>query len=369
MRIGGETSSGWARFGLLAALWAIPGLAGTTQVYFLYEIQDIGMSAWRILAWQLALWEFWALATPAILAAGRRFPLDAQRWRRRMTAVPVHLAWNALLALAHQGLGYGLGYWVDAPAVRSYDAVTMVSVNLVKFAPVEVLTYWSVLAAWMAIDYQRRFREARLREAQLESRLLGARLESLRAQLRPHFLFNSLNAVSSLVRRNDGEGAIRMLAGLGDLLRVSLDGFERSSVPLERELAFARQYLDIERVRFPDRLRVSIEADPAALEVAVPSLILQPLVENAIRHGIEPKTTPSTLEIEARLDPRSGRLTVEVRDDGVGIPDDFDPERDGGIGLTNVAARLAELHPSNHVFTVRKRSGGGTVVRLELPRG
>ena len=204
----------------------------------------------------------------------------------------------------------------------------------------------------------------RLRAARLEARLAEAELEALRARLHPHFLFNTLHAISTLMHR-DVEAADRMLADLSDLLRLSLGTHTGQAVPLQQELDVLEHYLKIEQTRFQDRLTVQMTIDPATLDAQVPSLILQPLVENAIRHGIAPRAGAGRVEILARCDHR--RLHLEVRDDGCGLPPAEHGRPQEGPGLANTRARLRQLYGAAQRFELAPAPGGGAVASLEIP--
>ena len=225
--------------------------------------------------------------------------------------------------------------------------------------------------AALAIDNARHFREAReirdraLRAAQLESQLAQARLETLRAQLNPHFLFNALNTIAMLVRRKAGQDAIRGVISLSELLRKVLAGTGAVEVPLREELGIIRHYLGIEQLRFGDRLEVRFAIDPATLDALVPSLLLQPLVENAVRHGIAQSGEGGIVEVRARR--ANGSLVIEVQDDCVGLPDGWDPLSSGGIGLANTRERLQRLYAEAHRFEVRNAEGGGALASVTIP--
>ena len=208
----------------------------------------------------------------------------------------------------------------------------------------------------------RRFSEAARESEQLQSRLDQARLQALRLQLQPHFLFNTLNTITALVHQ-DPPSAERMVTGLSELLRVSLGTAGEQEVRLDRELEVLRHYLDIQLVRFPDRLSVRFEIDPAARDAMVPSLLLQPLVENAIKHGITPRVTAGNLLIVVMR--RDGTLSLEVSDDGVGTRGS--PSLTEGVGLGNARARLASLYGTHHTFEAGPQSSGGFVVRIQIP--
>jgi LytS/YehU family sensor histidine kinase len=226
------------------------------------------------------------------------------------------------------------------------------------------MMYAGLIGLVHALSYYRLFRDREVRNSQLETRLARSQLQVLRAQLQPHFLFNTLNSIAALMHR-DVESADRMVTRLGDLLRLSLSHTERQEVPLRQELAFLEKYLDIQRTRFRDRLTARVSADADALDGLVPSLILQPLVENAIRHGIEPRAAAGRVDVRARLD--GDALVVEVEDDGPGLSPDARGEPNGcGIGLANTRARLEQLYGDRQRLTL-SNGPGGLLVRVELP--
>lgn len=218
----------------------------------------------------------------------------------------------------------------------------------------------------------RRYRERERVTLQLETKLARAQLEALKIQLQPHFLFNTLNTISALLHR-DAEAADRVLSRLGDLLRLSLQHSGKQEVMLRQELEFLERYLEIQQTRFQDRLTVRFDTDPEVLDALVPTLVLQPLVENAVRHAIEPRAARGHLDIRARR--RDGRLRLEVADDGPGLgpagPGDINgagiPSTGSGIGLANTRARLEQLYGKGHRFTLANAPAGGLVVTLEIP--
>jgi LytS/YehU family sensor histidine kinase len=211
----------------------------------------------------------------------------------------------------------------------------------------------------------RRAHEAELRASRLEAQLIQARLEALRAQLNPHFLFNALNTIAMLVRRQANAEALRGIVGLSQLLRQVLDRRAAPEVSLGEELALVEHFLAIEQLRYPDRLRVRIQVDPDVLEAQVPNLLLQPLVENAVRHGIGRREDAGIVEIVARR--RRGALTLQVWDDGPGLPDGWRPEADFGLGLANTRERLQRLYGRRHRFELRNDARGGVRALVRIP--
>jgi two-component system, LytTR family, sensor kinase len=233
------------------------------------------------------------------------------------------------------------------------------------------LIYWLIAGGWMAWDYNRESQDRKLQAAQLElkttqleQRLTEARLLNLKAQLHPHFLFNALNTISAFVEK-DPRGARQMIEHLGDLLRFSLEHSEDQETTLAAELAMLDHYLAIQRVRFEDHLQLRMEIAPDALPALAPSLILQPLVENAIRHSVAQQTTPVCVTIQAARE--NGHLRLQVSDDGTGLPAGWHWEAHAGVGLTNTKQRLEQLYPAAHQLTVSNAEGGGVTVEIVLP--
>jgi LytS/YehU family sensor histidine kinase len=208
-------------------------------------------------------------------------------------------------------------------------------------------------------------RERAVRASQLEAQLVQARLEALRAQLNPHFLFNALNSVAMLVRLKANSDALKAVVSLSEVLRQALAGRGAQEVALREELSLVDHYLQVEQLRFRDRLRVTVDAQPDTLHASVPSLILQPLVENAIRHGIARRDEGGHVKIFGRRG--NGRLVLEVRDDGPGFPTGWDPAASGRVGLANTRERLERLYGSAFTFETTNAPSGGAVVRVEIP--
>jgi LytS/YehU family sensor histidine kinase len=225
----------------------------------------------------------------------------------------------------------------------------------------EMMTYWAVVGLSHAVDFHRESQDRELTAAQLRTRLAEAQLQTLQKQLHPHFLFNTLNTISALMHR-DTEAADAMLERLSDLLRLTLDRVGTQLVSLKDELDFLRKYLEIEKTRFGERLQVRIDVDLDTLDAAVPNLVLQPLVENALRHGIGPKIGGGRIDISARRD--GGDLRLEVRDNGVGLTADAFHT---GVGLTNTRSRLEHLYGERYRFECHTPSGGGLSVVVVIP--
>ena len=229
----------------------------------------------------------------------------------------------------------------------------------------DLLIYGGVIGICYALDYYRKYREREFLATRLEAQLAQAQLDSLRMQLHPHFLFNTLNNIVGLVRDNKNQTAVSMLVGLSDLLRHTLEHSSKQEVELREEINFIKLYLSIQQMRFSDRLRIEYDIDPATTRALVPNLILQPLTENALRHGIARSADSGVVGISSALE--NGHLRLTVYDDGAGLPDDWQLKGSAGIGLANTAARLQQLYDDDHQFDIRNRDGGGVEVVIVIP--
>jgi signal transduction histidine kinase len=315
-----------------------------------------------LLALNVTYWYSWALLVPFILWMARTYRFGRQTWMR---AVPMHILGVVVATFLHAMLSVTARVAIMAwMAERELDWWLIVRERFFLYFDWEMMTYWAVVGFSHALDFYRESKERELTGAQLQARLAEAQLQALQRQLHPHFLFNTLHTISALMHR-DVDAADEMLARLSDLLRLTLDGGNLQLVPLKDELDFVRKYLDIERTRFGERLQVLIEAEPDTLDAAVPNFVLQPLVENALRHGIAPKVGGGRVEIDVR---REGeRLVLVVRDDGAGVkPERLQAAREG-VGLANTRSRLTHLYGDQHAFDFQAKSGEGVVVTIEIP--
>lgn len=347
--------------------WLLLGLLETAKEWAGWQVRGTPRPLPLVAAVNLPFWLYWAALTPLVVVLGRRFPVAGPRWAR---SVAIHAAFSLAAALGHAAATAAFAVLVLAPAGQLSDPSFLGQFRPLAegYVLLEVLVYWMILAAARAVDADRRLGAARVSEAgaraaaaRSEARAAEARLQALRMEVDPHFLFNSLNAVSSLVRRGDGQSATDMLARLGELLRVTLRYGRSGMVSLGRELEIVGEYLGIEEVRFGDRLTVSIDATTAARAAAVPPLILQPLVENAIRHGVAP--IPGAVAVRIRARRTGDRLQIEVCDSGRG-------PRAGdtiGTGLRNTVERLREEFGGGARFTLDSALDGGGRALLDLP--
>jgi two-component system LytT family sensor kinase len=307
----------------------------------------------------LVVWVGYALWTPLIFWLGRRFRFDRDGWKR---AVIVHVPASILVTLLHVVLVATWRYFLQGMRGGDPQWLQTVADAFFRTFDQELPIYWAIIGLQHAFDYARQARAREVRSARLEARLIASQLQALQQQLHPHFLFNTLHAISTLVHR-DPDKADLMIERLSDLLRMTLRKVDVHEVELAEELEYLRAYLDIEQVHFGSRLRIDYRIDAAALDALVPTLILQPLVENAIRHGIEPMVRAGTLTIEAAVE--RDALRLRVRDDGAGLEKPSAARE--GIGLTNTRSRLERLYGESATLVIGENTGGGVLADLRIP--
>jgi signal transduction histidine kinase len=309
-----------------------------------------------LVALNCSYWYLWALFTPAIVWISQHFRLERQGIAR---AVAVHLPSVVLFPLAHIAVMAGVQWWMAVVAGKAFPWWTEVRRNTLQDFDWEMMTYWAIAGLSHALVYYRESRERALRAAQLETKLVEAQMRTLQQQLQPHFLFNTLHAISALMHR-DVDAADRTLIRLSDLLRMTLENLGAQQVTLKTELDFLTKYLEIEQTRFADRLSVQFDVQPDALDVLVPTLLVQPLVENAIKHGIAKKKGPGHIVVSARAS--HDKLCIEVRDDGVGLSDTALNALRKGIGVSTTRARLQHQYGADYRFEFHRLPQGLAVV-------
>lgn len=349
----------------IIATWAMLGVIYAGPIYFEVRSEGMGHAAWRVFSWGILTWLAWAPLTPAMIWLARRYSLIGGAWK---TSLLVHLPAFLTLSALHSALATAITL-----TIKPFDNM---GASPVAFWPrffsrlkgsfgSDLLVYGAVIGICYALDYYRKYREREFLTTRLEAQLAQAQLDSLRMQLHPHFLFNTLNSIVGLVRDNKNQAAVSMLVGLSDLLRHTLEHSTRQEVELREELAFIKLYLIIQEMRFSDRLQVEFNIDPATAKAMVPNLILQPLTENALRHGIGRSADSGLVGISSAAE--NGYLRLTVYDDGAGLPDDWQMKGSTGIGLANTLARLEQLYDGNHQFDIRNRSEGGVEVVIVMP--
>jgi sensor histidine kinase YesM len=335
----------------------VVGLYFSSQFYVNFAPDE--QMAWRrALAVNLTYYWLWGAAVPLILLAARRWRLESNGWPR---ATLVHLVFSSLITVVVIVIAESI-LRIITPDVRKAALSQAMAYGLRRNFHSSFPTYWLVLFVYYAYDYYAKFRDRELRASQLAARLTMSQLQALKMQLNPHFLFNTLNSISSLMYTNV-EAADAMITRLGDFLRMTLANEGLQEVPLQQELDFLEHYLGIERIRLEERLIVTMDVADEALGARVPNLGLQPLVENAIHHGIAELPRGGAIALTARRD--GELLRIAIRNDRPGS-EVGTPVREG-IGLTNIRARLAQLYGAAHELRFDDCSDGALLVSLAIP--
>jgi two-component system, LytTR family, sensor kinase len=347
---------------IFAVATALGFFSGFQAYYFVSSFTERPASFPLLLALNLSYWYSWAILTPGIIWLARRFPFERRAWKLSMV---VHIGGVVIATLLHVALTVMSRMAIFA-VIQEPSSPWQVEAQRMFFLNFdwEMMTYWAIIGLSHTLWYQREAYERARRAIQLETHLVEAQLQALQRQLQPHFLFNTLNTISALMHR-DVDAADNMIAKLSDLLRISLQTVNVQETSLKAELDFLSKYLEIEQTRFRDRLTVVFDVRPDTLDALVPNLILQPLVENSIKHGIAPRVSPGRIEIRSR---RVGSLLeLEVRDDGMGLSAARLSDFNRGVGLTNTRSRLQHLYGSDHRFEFRQPAGGGLQVLIAIP--
>lgn len=347
------------QFAGVLLFWTLVGLAFASQFYLSSTLLGRTVTWSQAISYSLGDWYVWAVLSVPILIFARRFPPESGNpWRAAAVHLAAALACSLLYVLLRAFVGQIHSRLVGEPVMFAEVFRPL----LVKTFPFNLLIYGVIISISHAIDYYRKYHERTVHALELEKSLTEARLQALVRQLKPHFLFNTLNGIATLMHQ-DVDAADRMLVRLSELLRLTMNHPGSQLSTLSEEIVFIEKYLEIERIRFRDRLSVTYAIEPDVAEISVPSLLLQPLVENAIRHGIEPNARPGRIEIAARRD--ASELVLTITDNGNGIPSGgFTRE---GIGLANTRSRLQEIYGGRQRFELVNHPGGGLLVRLTLP--
>ncbi len=343
-----------AKLGILFAGWSLMAafLAASRSLYRV----TLGRPGdfLHLLRLDLIDYWIWVALTPAIFYLAKRFQFTRTTWAR---STAIHFCGYLGAAVAHETIAQLLGLPFSAPAGFSGS---LLKLRIVDSLYDDLWMYWPIVVIWSLFEYYQRFRERDLRATRLSEQLARSELQGLRNQIRPHFLFNTLNSIAALIHR-DVEAADDMLADLGYLLRAYLTGDEEQESALGRELQLLGTYVRIQQRRFQDRLSWSTDVAQYLLDAVVPTLLLQPLVENAILHGIASRSEPGHVHIAAHRAESS--LMIEVTDDGSGLAPNFKE----GLGLSNTRSRLLQLYGDKQSFNIQSKEGQGVTIRVTLP--
>jgi sensor histidine kinase YesM len=349
------------RLGIIWGLWTIVALFFSSQIFMMFYSEGQPIPYKRAFIVQGSACYLWALVTPLILWLARRFCIDRNQWFRK---VGLHFLFSLGLVTVLISLHF-IVYMIlagQASAITPLRLLGYMYPNLDRW----LLVYWLILLMSHAFNYYNSYRKGELKASQLRTQLVQSQLEALKMQVQPHFLFNTLHSISALLSK-DTEGARKMITRLGDFLRLTLENSGSMEVTLRQEIEFLNGYLEIERIRFQDRLTTDIKIDPAVLDARVPNLILQPIVENAMKHAV---VNSRSGHVEISAAPRNGAVHIEVRDNGPGLQVDrtLEARRGKGLGLANTQARLVGLYGTDARFEMTNRPSGGLVVSIEIPR-
>jgi two-component sensor histidine kinase len=342
----------------MIAFWVLPSLVATVGMTLVPSRLRPDLSLSAVFLTQLALWIPWALWTFVVFAVGDRFPL---RRGRLLPGLLVHLALSVVVVAAQIWIAFS-----TAEALGLHDPLPLTSrlmVGLRSSGDLFTVIYWGIVVAHGALDWSAAYREQQLRSLRLETDLVESQLHALQAQLRPHFLFNAINSVVAMIDR-DPKSAQRMLIRLADLLRATLRSSGAQQIPLEQELELTRLYLEVEQARFGNRLTIAwdVQVDPSTL---IPALTLQPLVENAVAHGVARKAGPGRIEISIR--PTASGFVATVTDNGPGPGAEATPRAHAGVGLSNLRQRLERLFGERAALELTAGEGGGAVASVRVP--
>jgi two-component system, LytTR family, sensor kinase len=353
----------WKRLLTPLALWSLLVLFFSTRT----EVRGEPF-VWIPITWgqalkiSLAQWTVWAGLAAIIIWFDRRLPVQKDALIRRFC---FHVPLSVVFTVAFTYLNHASLFILDAPRDASLLAGGLLGTAWRVIHRNTTFFYWVIVGTYIAVDYQNHLKNRVVKTAELERLLSESRLNVLRTQLQPHFLFNALNTISAHVE-HEPKMARLMIERLGDLLRLSLDHIDQQEIRLDQELAFVEKYLQLQAMRFEDRLKVSMNLDPAALEALVPPFILQPLVENAVQHGASARSSQGTIAVDASR--VNGQVRLSVRDNGPGLPAGWSVEHNEGIGIANTRERLRHLYgEDDQHLEFSEEPGGGVRVDLSLP--
>lgn len=352
----------WVRWTLYLAFMTLLGLINTGQSYLYCSAygSTASFQFWPTLVLGVSDWYLWAALTPVIIWLSRRYPFYPETWGKSLL---VHLGCNLLFSFVVFMLTIPIFRWVS-PDSQEKSLWFWIQGRANAYMILYFWIYWAILGSILSTQYYRQFRDREVKATRLEGKLAQAQLQVLKMQLQPHFLFNTLNAISALLHK-DAESADIMIARLGELLRSTLENVGNQEIPLRQELEFIQPYLEIEKARLGERLQVDMHIDPEAMDAAVPNLVLQPIVENAIRHGIAPYVQKGRIDIRARRE--NGILRMEVEDNGPGLSLEQQINFRPGVGITNTRARLQQLYGPDHHFEMKNGATKGLTVTLLIP--
>lgn len=349
-------------FLLLLAAFLLLAFFFSTEAWLsnYFDLYDAKVDYWFVLFKYAVRWMPWAALIPLILFLDRRLK---RRIPQPLVIIAFHTVSSVVFALLQVLLANRISY-LARDWLSQFNYSTRFPYTVTNYFHFNILTYWVVIGAAYAFETYRKYKARELTAARLETKLAQANLQVLKMQVHPHFLFNTLHTIAALISR-DQKAAHEMITRLSDLLRATLDQSGRQEIPLHEELDILKKYLEIMKVRFGERLRIELDTERDTLNALVPNFILQPLVENAIQHGILPRKEGGTIAV--RTSSRDGRLVIQITDDGEGLKEGKEALEKKGFGLKSTRERLEKLYGPEHAFEFVNREGGGSRLTLRIP--
>lgn len=352
----------WAKITVAVAAAVCVGLTLTLELYFNGRADKVQVELFNIAMPQFVRALMWAALAPWILRLRDKVPLSRGKW---IGGITFHLVGSfVVMATYYLGRIWGYTLFWRGEMKTEMGFWEMALGGFYGHNLVDMAYYWGMIALGYGFQIQQKLKDEEVKAAQLETRLIETELKALRQQMHPHFLFNTMNTIAVLVRERRNDDAVSLLARLSSLLRMSLDNTGVPEVTLQQELDFLAHYVEIQKARFSDRLTVDLDIAPEVLRARIPNLLLQPLVENAILHGVAPKTGPGHVWVSGRVE--DDRLLLEVRDDGPGIVDGRTRAKEG-VGLANTRERLAKIYGARSQLLLHSEPGHGVVVKVIVP--
>ncbi|MFZ1685204.1 MAG: histidine kinase [Candidatus Zixiibacteriota bacterium] len=349
----------WGRFLVILSFWT--GIAIVTAILSHTRMVSLEQPSnfYKWLADSILAWYGWAALTPLILWLSHRFLPTGPHLKRNLL---IFVAAGVVLSAGQIFYQCLTSMMIMGEPMEKYLGI--VTAQLAWLGPWNFLVYAGIVGVGYAREFQQRWRERQVAAGKLEIELARAQVAALRSQIQPHFFFNTLNSIAVLIQKGDAGNAQKMLSRLGDLLRFSFSVGNRQTIPLRDEIAFVTGYLEIEQVRFGDRLKTEITVDPSCQDTPVPPFLIQPLVENSVKHGLAEKSGPGMITIRCLHHDRT--LHIDIEDDGVGVSGQS-RHQGAGVGISNVRSRLLQLYGSAGKLTIAPRAAGGTRVSIEIP--
>ncbi len=339
------------------------GVAVTAWLHIMYSVEGERRPILPTLGFVLPFWYLWALYAPLVIWLSKHYPVERGRVIARSA---VHCGIAVVMSFVNTGTRFALQPALrELPPSEAHSQWDILLSLATLELPVHLFIYSAILGGSLLLQYYRRLQKQKLAATRLSAQLADARMQALRMQLNPHFLFNALNSIAMLVRSAERDAAVDTLEALSELLRYVLDDSTRQEVSLRRELEFIKRYLAMEKIRFQNRLEVRTEVEPGTLDALVPNLVLQPIIENAIRHGVENRASPTTVTVGAGTDGRALRLWIS--DDGPGFGGTAGARSSPGVGISNTRRRLAQLYGDAASLDIEVASPSGAIVTITLP--